>query len=105
MSSRLVSIFLCLSFRLSRVVVFVFLKIILWILLGCKFNVFLYLEIALLQLIRVYFVMMSRAFFLAVLPILPSVFIHSLISIGSLDGFGMSACGWFCMLVISGCTR
>jgi hypothetical protein len=45
------------------------------------------------------------AFFLAVLPIMLSVFIHSLINIGSFGRFGIFACGWFCMLVISGCTR
>jgi hypothetical protein len=62
MSSALVRIFPCLSFRLSKVVLSVFLKITLWILLGCKFNVFLYLEITFLQLVRVCFVMMSRRF-------------------------------------------
>ena len=103
MSSRLVSIFPCLSFRLFKVVLSVFLKITLCILLGCKFNVFLYLEIYFLQLVRVCFVMMLRAFFLVVLPMRPSVFIHSLISIGSSGRFGMSVCGWFCMLVISRC--
>jgi hypothetical protein len=54
----------------------VFLKITLWILLGCKFKVFLYFAIAFLQLVVVCFVMMSWAFFLAVLPLVPSVFIH-----------------------------
>jgi lysylphosphatidylglycerol synthetase-like protein (DUF2156 family) len=102
MSSGLVRIFPCLSFRLSRVVLSVFLKLTLWILLGCKFRVFLYFEIAFLQLVAVCFVMMSRAFFLAVLPMVPSVFIHSLISIGFVGGFGIVACGWFCMLAISG---
>ena len=53
MSSQFISIFPCLSFRLSNVVLSVFLKITLWILLGCKFNVFLYLEIAFFQLVRV----------------------------------------------------
>jgi hypothetical protein len=67
--------------------------------------VFLYLEIAFLQLVVVCFVMMSRAFFLAILPIIPSVFIYSLIKIGSFGGFEIVACGWFCMLVISGCVR
>ena len=105
MSSGLVSMFPCLSFRLSKVVLSVFLKITLWILLGCKFNVFLYLEIAFLQLVRVCFVMMSRAFVSAFLPMLPSVLIHSLISIGSSGGFGIFACGWFCMLVSNGCVR
>jgi hypothetical protein len=45
--------------------------------------------------------MMSRAFFLAVLPMVPSVFIQSLINIGSFGGLGIFACGWFCRLVIS----
>jgi hypothetical protein len=36
------------------------------ILLGCKFKVFLYFEIAFLQLIVVCFVIIARAFFLAV---------------------------------------
>src|SRR5450759_1641696 len=105
MSSGLVSIFPCLSCRLSKVVLSIFLKITLWILLGCKFNVFLYLEIAFLQLVRVCFAIMSQAFFFAVLPMLPSIFIHLLISSGSFGRFGMFACGWFCMLVISGCAR
>ena len=48
MSSGLVRMFPCLSFRLSRVVLSIFLKITLWILLGCKLNVFLYLEISFL---------------------------------------------------------
>jgi hypothetical protein len=102
MSSGLVSIFPCLSLMLSRVVVSVFLKITLCILLGCKFKVFLYFEIAFLQLIAVCFVMISRAFFLAFLPMEPSVLIHLLISVGSFDGFGIVACGWFCRFVISG---
>src|SRR5450759_4832984 len=102
MSTGLVRMFPCLSFRLSKVVLSAFLKITLWILLGCRFSIFLYLEISFLQLVRVCFVMMSRAFFLAILPMLPSVFIHSLVSIGSFGGFGMFACGWFCMFVISG---
>jgi hypothetical protein len=36
---------------------------------------------------------MSRAFFLAVLPMVPSVFIHSLISVGSFGGLGIVLCG------------
>jgi hypothetical protein len=40
MSSRLVSIFPCLSLMLSKVVFSVFLKITLCILLGCRFRVF-----------------------------------------------------------------
>ena len=93
MSVGLVSIFPCLSFKLSNVVLFVFLMITLWICLGWRFSIFLYLEIALLQLVVVCFVMMSRAFFLAFLPILPSVCIQSLISLGSIGGLGMLACG------------
>jgi hypothetical protein len=46
--------------------------------------------------------MMSWAFFLAVLPMVPSIFIQSLSNIGSSSGFGIVACGWFCILVISG---
>jgi hypothetical protein len=46
--------------------------------------------------------MILRAFFLAVLPIVPSVFIHSLVNVGSFGGFGITACEWFCMLVITG---
>jgi hypothetical protein len=76
MSSGLVRIFPCLSCMLSMVVLSVFLKITLWILLGCKFKVFLYFAIVFLQLVVVCFVMMLRAFFLAILPMLPSVFIH-----------------------------
>ena len=105
MSDGLVNIFPCLSFRLSRVVLSVFLKITLWILLGCKFSVFLYLEIAFLQLIRVCFVVISLAFFLVVLPISLSVFIQSLVSVVSVGGFGIFVCGWFCMFMISGCVR
>jgi hypothetical protein len=93
MSSGLVRIFPCLSFMLSRVVLSVFLKITLWILLGCKFRVFLYLEIAFLQLIVVCFVIMLRAFFFAVLPMVPSIFIHSLMSAGSFGGSRIVACG------------
>jgi hypothetical protein len=88
-----VSIFPCLSLMLSKVVFSVFLKIILCILLGCRFKVFLYLEISFLQLIVVSFVIMSSAFFLAVLPMVPSVLIQSLVSIGSFGGIGMFACG------------
>jgi hypothetical protein len=81
MSFGLVSTFPCLSLMLSRVVLFVFLKITLCILLGCKFKVFLYFEIVFLQLIVVCFVMMSHVFFLVVLPMIPSTFIHLLISV------------------------
>jgi hypothetical protein len=93
MSSGLIRIFPCLSFMLSRVVLSMFLKITLWILLGCKFRVFLYLAIAFLQLIVVCFVIMLRAFFLVVLPKVPSVFIHSLMSAGSFGRFGIVVCG------------
>jgi hypothetical protein len=89
----LVSMFPCLSLILSKVVFSEFLKITLCILLGCRFNVFLYLEIAFLQLVVVCFVMMSRAFFLVVLPMVPSVFIHSFISRGSFGGLGIFVCG------------
>jgi hypothetical protein len=51
--------------------------------------VFLYFEIAFLQLIEVCFVMMSWADFLAFLPKIPSVFIHSVISVGSFGGLGI----------------
>jgi hypothetical protein len=101
MSSGLVSIFPCLSLMLSKVMFSVFLKMILCILLGCRFNVFLYFEIVFLQLIVVCLFMMSRAFFLAFFPIFPSVLIHSLISIWSFGGFGIDVCGWFCRFVIS----
>jgi hypothetical protein len=67
----------CLSFILSRVVFSVFLKITLCILLGCRFKVFMYFEIAFLQLIEVCFAIISRASFLAFLPMFPSVLIHS----------------------------
>jgi hypothetical protein len=93
MSSGLVSIFPCLSLMLSRVVFSVFLKITLCILLGCRFRVFLYFDIAFLQLIVVCFVIISCAFFLAFFPIVPSVFIHSLVSSGSFGGFGNIVCG------------
>jgi hypothetical protein len=62
MSFGLVSMFPCLSLTQSRVVFSVFLKISLWILLGCRFKVFLYFEIAFLQLIVVCLVMMSCHF-------------------------------------------
>jgi hypothetical protein len=62
-------------------------------------RVVLYFEIAFLQFIEVCFVMISRAFFLAVFPVVPSVLIHSLINIGSFGGFGMSTSWWFCRLV------
>jgi hypothetical protein len=100
MSFGLVRIFPCLSFMLSRVVLSGVMT--LWILLGCRFRVFLYLAISFLQFVVVCFVIMSRAFFLAFLPMVPSVFIHSLMSVGSFGGYGIAACGWFYNLVISG---
>jgi hypothetical protein len=69
---------------------------------GCRFKVFIYLEISFLQLIVVCFVIMSRAFFLAVFPMVPSVFIHLLISKGSFGGLGIFVCGWLCRLVTNG---
>ena len=64
---------------------------------------FLYFEIVFLQLVVVCFVVMSWAFFLVVLPMIPSAFIHLLINIGSFGGFGIVTCGWFCIiLIISG---
>jgi hypothetical protein len=83
----------CLSLILSRVVFSVFLKITLCILLGCRFKVFLYFEIAFLQLIVVCFVIISRASFLASLPMFPSVLIHSEMSVGLFGGFGIVVCG------------
>jgi hypothetical protein len=99
MSSGLVSILPCLSLILSSVVFSVFLKMTLCILLGCRFKVFMYFEIAFLQVIEVCFVMMSLAFFLAFFPKVPSVFIHSLINVGSFGGLGIVVWGWFCRLV------
>jgi hypothetical protein len=83
MSFELVSMLFCLSLILSSVVFSVFLMITLCIRLGCRLRVFLYFEISFLQLMEVCFVIISLAFFLAVLPIFPSVFTHSLISSGS----------------------
>jgi hypothetical protein len=102
MSFGLVSIFPCLSLMLSSVVFSVFLNITLCILLGCRFKVFLYFEIAFLQLSVVCLVMMSCAFFLAFLPISPNFLIHSLVSVVLFGGLGIVVCGWFCRLVISG---
>jgi hypothetical protein len=93
MSSGLVRILPCLSLILSSVVLSVFLKITLCILFGCKLRVFLYFEIAFLQFIEVCLVIMSGAFFLAVLPMDPSVFIHSLTRVGSFGGIGIIVCG------------
>jgi hypothetical protein len=87
---------------LSSVVFSVFLNITLCILLGCRFRIFMYFEISFLQLIVVCLVMMFHAFFLAILPISPSVFIHSLVSVVSFGGLGIVVCGWFCRLVTSG---
>jgi hypothetical protein len=69
-----------------------FLKIILCILLDCRLRVFLYFKIVFLQLIEVCFIMISRAFFLAVLPRVPSTFIHLSIRVGSFGGFGIFVC-------------
>jgi hypothetical protein len=95
MSLGLVKMLPCLSRMLSSVVFSVFLKITLCILLGWRFRVFLYFEIAFLQFIVVCFVMISRAFFLAVFPMVPSVFIHSLTSSRSFGGFGILLVGGF----------
>jgi hypothetical protein len=92
MSLGLVKILPCLSLMSSSMVFSVFLKITLCILLGCKLRIFLYFEFFFLQLIEVFFVMISRAFFLAVLPMIQRVFIHSLVNNGSFGGFGISAC-------------
>jgi hypothetical protein len=40
-------------------------------------------------------VIISRAFFLAVFPMVPSVFIQSLFNSGSFGGFGISTGWWF----------
>jgi hypothetical protein len=93
MSFGLVNIFPCLSLMLTKVVFSVFLKITLCILLGCRFKVLLYFEISFLHFLVVYFVMMSRAFFLAVLPMILSVFTQSLVNIGSFGRLGMVVCG------------
>jgi hypothetical protein len=97
MSLGLVKMLPCLSWMLSSVVFSIFLKITLCILLGCRLRVFLYFEISFLQFIEVCFVMISRALFLVVFPMVPSVFIHSLINNGSFGGFEI--CWWFCRLV------
>jgi hypothetical protein len=55
MSSGLVRMLSCLFLILSSVVFSVFLNMTLCILLGCKLRVFLYFEIAFLQLIEVLF--------------------------------------------------
>jgi hypothetical protein len=99
MSLGLVKMLPCLSWMLYSGVFSVFLKITLCILLGWRLKVFLYFESALLQFIDVCFVMISHAFFLAVFPMVPSVFIHSLTSSGSFGGLGIFACCWFCRLV------
>ena len=88
----------CLSLMLSNVVFSMFLKITLCVPLGCRLRVFLYFEIIFLQLIKVCFVMIPRALFLGVFPMVLNVFTHSLISSGSFGGFGISACLWFCRL-------
>jgi hypothetical protein len=91
MSLGLVRMLPCLSCILSSVVFSMFLNITLCILLGWRFRVFLYLKISFLQFIKVCFVMISLAFFWAVLPMIPSVLIHSLINSGSFGGFGIAA--------------
>jgi hypothetical protein len=92
MSSGLIRMLFCLSLILFSVVFSVFLKITLYICLGYRLRVFLYFEISFLQLIEVCFVIISLAFFLAILPIFPSIFTHSLTIIGSFGGFGISTC-------------
>jgi hypothetical protein len=67
-------------------VLYVYLKMILRILLGYKFNMFLYLLIAFLQIIDVCFVVMLRVFVFAVLSISPRIFIHSCFKVGSVGG-------------------
>jgi hypothetical protein len=99
MSLGLVKMLPCLSWMLSSVVFSMFLKITLCILLGWRLRVFLYFEISFLQFIAVCFVMMSHAFFLAVFPMVPSVFIHSLTNSGSFGGLGIYVNWWFCRLV------
>jgi hypothetical protein len=66
MSLGLVKMLPCLYWILSTVVFSMFLKMTLYILLGWRLRVFLYFEIFFLQFIDVCFVMISRAFFLAV---------------------------------------
>jgi hypothetical protein len=100
MSSGLVRMLSCLSLMLSNVVFSVFLKITLCILLGCRLRVFLYFEIAFLQLIEVCLVIISRAFFLVVFPMVPSSFIHPLTINGLFGGFGIFVCWWFCRFVM-----
>ena len=56
---------------------------------------FLCFSIAFLQLVVVCFIIMLPAFFLAVLPMIPSVFIQFLMSVGSFGGIGIVACGRF----------
>jgi hypothetical protein len=76
---------------LSSVILSMFLKITLCILLCWRLKVFLNLEIVFLQFTKVCFVMISRAFFLAVFPMVPSVLIHLWINSGSFGRFGISA--------------
>jgi hypothetical protein len=92
MSSGLVNILPCLFLMLSSEVFSMFLKITLCILLDYRLRVFLYFKIAFLQLIEVCFIMISRAFFLVVLPRVPSTFIHSSIRVGLFGGFGIFVC-------------
>jgi hypothetical protein len=88
-SVELVRMFPCLSLRLSSMVSSMFLKIFLCIVLGCRFSRFLYLLIAFLQFIEVYFVVMFLAFIFVVLPISLRVFIQFCLRIGSIGGVGM----------------
>jgi hypothetical protein len=100
MSSGLVRMLFCLSLMLSSVVFSVFLNMTLCILLGCRLRVFLYFEISFLQLIEVCLVIISRVFFLAVFPMVPSSVNHPLTSWRSCGGFGIFMCWWFCKFVI-----
>jgi hypothetical protein len=61
------------------------------VLMGQIFYIRGWLDLFSMRLVVVCFVMMSRAFFLAVLPMIPSVFIHSVINFGSFGGFGIVA--------------
>jgi hypothetical protein len=100
MSIGLVRMFPCLSLRLSSVVSSVFFKIFLCILLGCRFNMFLYLLIFFLQFIKVCFVVMFFAFIFEILPILLRIFIQSYFRIEFVGGTGMLL--YFCMFVMLG---
>jgi hypothetical protein len=45
-------------------------------------------------------VIISRAFFLVVFPMVPSSFIHPLTINGLFGGFGIFVCWWFCRFVM-----